>query len=285
MTLDGMSLDGALPPELAAAERLDEILGEFAAYPQPIIQNRVVELLRCVDQIHRPGLMRLAELLESAGLLDAALDDPPARLLLGLYGLDLGADDSRLADELPGGGLPLEAERSSPDAGRLAGGSRVAMALPLATAPSERSPQVGRAWQELPIVTSAPHAVPAPVSGFVPLSSIKINRPPRLAWRAAFRADQVPPGKIGAVQVEGEFVLVANLDGELRAYRNACPGSPLPLHGGPLEGSVLECPWHHCRFDLRDGARLDASGPGLSAMPVSVEEGVVRIGTVERQGA
>ncbi len=66
--------------------------------------------------------------------------------------------------------------------------------------------------------------------------------------------------------------------------RNACPGSPLPLHGGPLEGSVLECPWHHCRFDVRDGARLDAAVLDLAPCPVAVEEGVVRIGIVERQG-
>ena len=280
-----MGPDGAPPPELAAAERLDEILEEFAVYPQPIVQDRVVELLRCVDAVHRPGLLRLAELLESAGLLDAALDDPGARLLLGLYGLDPGADDARSADEVPEGGLPLQAERSTQDAGRLLGGSRVAMALPLAPAPMERSPQAGWAWQELPVVTGATSAVPAPVSGFVPLSSIKIKRPPRLAWRVAFHADRMPPGEIGAVQVEGERVLIANLDGEFCAYRNACPGSPLPLHGGPLEGSVLECPWHHCRFDVRDGARLDATGPGLSAMPVVVEEGVVQIGIVERQGA
>ena len=237
---DPVGPGGALPPELAAAERLDEILAEFAAYPQPVVQDRVVELLRCVDAIHRPGLQRLAELLESAGLLDAALGDPRARLLLGLYGLD-------------------------PDAGD-------AEAVP--------------AWHELPVVHGASSRLPEPATGgFVPLSSVRIKRPPRLEWRAAFRADRLPPGETGAVEVEGAYVLVANLEGELRAYRDACPGSPLPLHGGQLDGTVLECPWHHCRYDLRDGARLGGSGAGLAAVPVAVEGGVVRIGIVrERDG-
>lgn len=273
----------AVPPELAAADRLDEILREFAAYPQPVIQDRVVELLRCVDAVHRPGLLRLTELLESAGLLDDALADPRARFLLGLYGLDPDADGSSTADDVPDDGSVDAVGASSEDTGRFAGGARVATALPLATVPSDGSTRAGRAWQELPVVGGVAGVTPPPppVSGFVPLSSVKIKRPPRLEWRGAFLVDRLPPGEIGAVQVEGAFVLVANVDGELRAYRNACPGSPLPLHGGQRAGGVLECPWHHCRFDLRDGVRLGGSGPGLRAMPVAVEEGVVRIGIVQ----
>jgi nitrite reductase/ring-hydroxylating ferredoxin subunit len=83
------------------------------------------------------------------------------------------------------------------------------------------------------------------------------------------------------VQIGPERVLLASLDGRFVAYRNACPGTPLPLHGGRVEDTTLECPWHHCRFDLRTGSRLEASGPGLDVMPIAVEDGEVRIAIPE----
>jgi len=75
--------------------------------------------------------------------------------------------------------------------------------------------------------------------------------------------------------------LIANLAGELYAYRNACPGSPLPLDGSRVQGTVLQCPWHGCRFDLRGGKRLDGPGAGLGVMPIAVEGDDVRIGLLE----
>ncbi len=89
-----------------------------------------------------------------------------------------------------------------------------------------------------------------------------------------------------AVMVDGEPVLVASVQaGEAHAYRNACPGTPLPLEGGRVEDGVLVCSWHGCRFDLRGGRRVDADGPGLGVLPIAVEGGKVRIGSVQKVAA
>lgn len=77
--------------------------------------------------------------------------------------------------------------------------------------------------------------------------------------------------------VEGFPVLLLRASGGLRAYRNACPGSILPLHLGERSGGAVVCPWHGCRFDPESGARLEGEGPGLEPLPVEVENGTVRV--------
>ena len=246
-----MMTDSALPPELAAAVgHLDDLAQDFEQHPDPGVQERAIELLQCVDGIHQPGLRRLAELLGVAGLLPRALDDPRVRLLFELY--DLGEPTDPAASNRAG----LYAESAGPSAG----------ASPVPPAP---------------VTPPGPAERPRSQEGFVPLSSLKLKRRPRMAWHTALRTDQLSAGELLGLQIGREWVLLANLDGELVAYRNACPGTPLPLHGGRVEDTTLECPWHHCRFDLRGGARLDASGPGLDVIPIAIEDGEVRIAIPE----
>lgn len=76
--------------------------------------------------------------------------------------------------------------------------------------------------------------------------------------------------------VDGFPVLLIRSGGELGAYRNACPGSILPLHLGERTDGAIVCPWHGCRFDEESGARLGPEeGPGLQALAVGVEDGTV----------
>lgn len=89
--------------------------------------------------------------------------------------------------------------------------------------------------------------------------------------------EELPPdGLFGSLV--GDFpVLLVPLDGGVAAFRNACPGSPLPLHLGRREGEAVICPWHGCRYDARTGERQDGDGPPLERLPVSTEGGRVRV--------
>jgi ferredoxin-NADP reductase/nitrite reductase/ring-hydroxylating ferredoxin subunit len=55
------------------------------------------------------------------------------------------------------------------------------------------------------------------------------------------------------VQIEGESVCIANIDGKYYAVGNVCTHEGGPLAEGKLEGFEVECPWHQSKFDMRTG--------------------------------
>lgn len=66
----------------------------------------------------------------------------------------------------------------------------------------------------------------------------------------------LPPGRVKVVEVDGERVALANLDGELRAIEDRCSHDDGPLGEGTLRGGEIECPRHGARFDVRTGRPL-----------------------------
>jgi nitrite reductase/ring-hydroxylating ferredoxin subunit len=112
------------------------------------------------------------------------------------------------------------------------------------------------------------------LNNFVPIAALRM--PPRLEWQPVGPLSDLPAGNVRGVELGDERLLLANLgSGEVYAYRNNCPDTPFPLDGATVEGGILRCPWHACRFDLRGGRRIDTQGPGLGVVPVRVEDGMV----------
>lgn len=290
--------EGELPPVVTAAlQRLDSLVQRFEQHPEPSVQMGVFELLQSIDAVHRAGLQRLGALLKVAGLQQRALDDPEVRLLFDLYDLGEGGDRARaeaviesLRAQLEGFGAALDLLEA--EAGRL----RVRLTPPASgggeLAASLRDSLAQLLREALPDVTTSvelarPAAVAGPARGnFVPLTSLTLPPRPTVTWRTVMDADECAVGEIRATAVNGDPVLVATVaEGEAYAYRNACPGTPLPLDGGRVEDGVLTCPWHGCRFDLRGGRRVDEEGPGLGVVPISLSGGEIRIGTLEKVAA
>jgi nitrite reductase/ring-hydroxylating ferredoxin subunit len=88
--------------------------------------------------------------------------------------------------------------------------------------------------------------------------------------------DDIPPGKLLTREVDGSKVLLANVDGEIRAVRAECSHEGAPLGEGELDGATIECPWHFSRFCLRTGEALDP--PAMD--PVDVFTVDVRAGEI-----
>ena len=55
------------------------------------------------------------------------------------------------------------------------------------------------------------------------------------------------------VQVEGQKICIANIEGKYFAINNSCSHEGGPLADGKLEGNEVQCPWHQSRFDMRTG--------------------------------
>jgi nitrite reductase/ring-hydroxylating ferredoxin subunit len=80
------------------------------------------------------------------------------------------------------------------------------------------------------------------------------------------------------VAVDGERLLLANVDGVFYALRDACGHRQAALSKGTLHGHVVECPLHYATFDVRTGKLLD--GPASADVPtyeVTVHDDVVYV--------
>jgi nitrite reductase/ring-hydroxylating ferredoxin subunit len=106
----------------------------------------------------------------------------------------------------------------------------------------------------------------------------------RPVYRRACAAIDVPPGQMSAVDVEGQPILIVNVDGQLHAVMNRCGDTPLPLHFGTVQGAELRCSWHGCRYDVRTGKRLDGGTEHLSVVPVAIEGDEIRVAVGVRAG-
>jgi 3-phenylpropionate/trans-cinnamate dioxygenase ferredoxin subunit len=88
------------------------------------------------------------------------------------------------------------------------------------------------------------------------------------------RLDEVEPGTMLMVQVDGSDILLVNLDGTVRAMQGVCSHEYFELDKGFLTGDTLTCALHLSRFDLETGDALDPPAElPLRVYPVEIEAG------------
>jgi nitrite reductase/ring-hydroxylating ferredoxin subunit len=88
---------------------------------------------------------------------------------------------------------------------------------------------------------------------------------------------EVPPGKMIGLDVQGQRLLLANVNGKMYAMDGICSHMGGHLWEGKLLGSTVKCPRHGSEFDLATGKNL--KGPwipfgkahDLKAYPASLE--------------
>ena len=73
------------------------------------------------------------------------------------------------------------------------------------------------------------------------------------------------PGEMKFAAVEGERIVLANVEGSFYALRDVCGHRNAPLSRGRLEGCLIECPLHFAQFDIRNGKFID--GPISADVP------------------
>ncbi|HUO65184.1 MAG TPA: Rieske 2Fe-2S domain-containing protein, partial [Terriglobales bacterium] len=74
--------------------------------------------------------------------------------------------------------------------------------------------------------------------------------------RVAGVAD-VPAGEGRVVDAEGKALALFNVDGAFYVLDNACSHRGGPLGEGELEGTMVVCPWHAWRWDVKTGANAN----------------------------
>ncbi|RLS58828.1 MAG: nitrite reductase [Planctomycetota bacterium] len=77
-------------------------------------------------------------------------------------------------------------------------------------------------------------------------------------FRTVADVGEIPDGEGRSYAVNGRMVAVFRVGEEYHAISDACPHMGASLGAGAVEGHAVSCPWHCWRFDVRNGAWLDA---------------------------
>jgi len=72
-------------------------------------------------------------------------------------------------------------------------------------------------------------------------------------WVKASDLNRCPPGNLLGVEVGGEPIVLANVDGDVYALEDRCSHEDYALSEGELEGTELECMLHGATFDACSG--------------------------------
>jgi Fe-S cluster biogenesis protein NfuA/nitrite reductase/ring-hydroxylating ferredoxin subunit len=148
------------------------------------------------------------------------------------------------------------------------------LALPMANGhgselPMVMSPGAPAAPAGSPVASAAPGGSPGP-----PPSAA----PPAPAWFELEPVDEPAEGFLAAVTIDGKELVVANVDGTLLAYRDACAQCGGPLRDGNLASGALRCARCERSFYLpRAGRSMDDDRLQLEPVPLLREQGRVKV--------
>jgi Fe-S cluster biogenesis protein NfuA/nitrite reductase/ring-hydroxylating ferredoxin subunit len=287
----------------ALLERIEELSEALEEVRDSNARAVAEELMAATLELHGNGLARVMELVDEAGPEAAPLrewlvqDGIVASLLLvhGLYPVDL---ETRVMEALAEVRPYMESHGGDVELVSLEGGvaklklhgscegcpaSQATLEMAVKKALMETAPDL--AGMEVEGVEE-PDPEPADIGGTpLPLAPepngggagpAAPKVPSVSEWRELPGAADVPEG----VAVELGGLLVANLNGTLLAYNDACSACGGPLHGGELDDDgVLSCPGCGKAFDLpKAGRPLEAGVPQLGPVPLLREsDGRVRV--------
>jgi len=75
------------------------------------------------------------------------------------------------------------------------------------------------------------------------------------------------------LDVDGNNILLVNIDDHVYAYADICPHQKSRLSEGNLTGKTLRCARHHWEFDVRTGQGINPQNTCLKVYRVSIESG------------
>jgi 3-phenylpropionate/trans-cinnamate dioxygenase ferredoxin subunit len=76
-------------------------------------------------------------------------------------------------------------------------------------------------------------------------------------WLEVGSCNELQPGMMKRVEIEGQRYLIANADGQIYAVDDLCSHEEVSLYLGCIEGESVKCSLHGSRFSLKSGAPLD----------------------------
>ena len=90
---------------------------------------------------------------------------------------------------------------------------------------------------------------------------------------------ELSPGRMKRFDVNGERLLLANVDGRICATADTCTHEDASLSAGSLRGELVRCPLHGSRFNVCTGKVMEEPAEqDLKTYPVRVEGDSILVG-------
>ncbi|HEY1683023.1 MAG TPA: non-heme iron oxygenase ferredoxin subunit [Candidatus Tumulicola sp.] len=97
--------------------------------------------------------------------------------------------------------------------------------------------------------------------------------------RSVANVADIAPGTTRRVVVDGQEILICNVDGNFFAIEDVCSHDGAPLDQGKLDGKCIVCPRHGATFDVRTGEALTLPAViPLSTYAVELKDGEILVG-------
>jgi len=278
----------------ALLERVQELQTLLDGCEQSAARDLADELMSNVVQLYGTGLQRIVEGILASGPEGARIaaelaDDPLVATLLLIHDLHPVPLEQRVQHALDsvrpymdshGGDVELLSLQDGVARIRLQGScsdcsaSSVTLELAIKQALEDAAPDL----EGLEVEGVAPQmpGLALPMASAGNGAELPVVMSP--AWFEVDGAGEPAQGAIAAVTVAGSELLIANVDGTLLAYMDACAGCGGALHGGALAEGALRCPQCARSYFLpRAGRSMDDERLQLEPVPLLREQGRVKV--------
>lgn len=91
-----------------------------------------------------------------------------------------------------------------------------------------------------------------------------------MGFQKVAKIEDLWSGEMMSVEVNGEHILLVNLDDHIYAYADSCPHQKSRLSEGTLTDKILRCARHHWEFDVCSGSGINPQNACLRVFPISL---------------
>jgi toluene monooxygenase system ferredoxin subunit len=92
-----------------------------------------------------------------------------------------------------------------------------------------------------------------------------------MSFRKVASLDDLWSGEMMGLKVDGEDILLINVDDHIYAYADACPHQKSRLSEGSLMQTTLRCARHGWEFDACIGHGINPQNARLKVFPVTLD--------------
>src|SRR5579864_8761796 len=89
-----------------------------------------------------------------------------------------------------------------------------------------------------------------------------------MSFQKVAKVEDLWSGEVIGLEVNGEPVLLVNVDDRIYAYADVCPHQMSRLSEGTLTDKILRCARHHWEFDVCSGSGVNPRNACLRMFPI-----------------